>query len=42
MGGFGKKNERKEIRTRTIGRKRESSVYPYVRKFSSGGLEKNH
>ena len=41
-GGIREKNEGKEIRTRTIGRKRESNVYPCVRKFSSGGLEKNH
>ena len=36
------KNQGKEIRTRIVGRKRESSVYPYVRKLSSGRLEKIH
>ena len=42
MRESGKKNEGKEIRTRAIGRKRESSVYPCVKKIFSDGLEKNH
>ena len=38
------KNQGKEIRTRTVSKKRERerSVYPNVKKLSSGGLEKNH
>ena len=42
MKGSRKKNQGKEIRTITLGRKRESSVYPCVRKLSSGRLEKIH